>query len=465
MTHIYDHQKGDLMRKATLGILLISILSVCSVAQPQIAPPRSAERKRLLRQATNQLQGDLEQIRRLLAPGVEPSELPVLNSIKFRVPDGYDDDFINCFAGREPDGTREVFVGLGFTQALRMFIDSQLLARALNDPAKGKQYVEYVRDKWQENLARSRVGEDPVAVESPNQYFRASDGLIDAIAHQSNGLYTGSLSFAVAHEVGHHVLGDQVARRVHSLEEEKRADDWAMKTMVAAGQPPTAGIMVLAFFASFFLDDPSHPSTDERATDMIRVTLTNLDHFAAQARANGVSIEAYRAQLIEGLRQLTNSDSAPSENPQSAGTFLDAVRQVVNDVPSRFSDLLGDVESQRTSSVGHSTVYTSKVRVPQFDKCTIAVEDFRHGPRTEFWCRTDGGGRQRAWQVFSALVPPIRQISSWGWRVTNDDASSWRAIRTGSGGERLSISLDFFDDKDPDRIFTSLSVRIYGYAR
>jgi hypothetical protein len=105
-------------------------------------------------------------------------------------------------------------------------------------------------------------------------------------------------------------------------------------------------------------------------------------------------------------------------------------------------------------------IYDSTVKLPIFDECSITVSDFRSGKRVEYSCQTDGGGRSKARQVFNRIVPQIRQLSNSGWRVTDDDASGWRGVRLGTGGERISISLDFFDDRDPELVFTSLSVRI-----
>ncbi len=393
------------MRKPILGLVLIIIISVSGKLSAQTAPIGSAERERLLNQSTKQLLDDLEQIRRRLASGVDPSELTILNSVEFRVPDAHYDDFINCVAGRDSNGTRVVSVGLGFARAIRMFADGELLARALNDPAKGNEYIEYIREKWNENGARSRKGEDPVPVESPYEHFHASDELIEEISDMSNRAYTGSLAFAVAHEVGHHVLNEGVGIGNPSLDEEKRADDWAMKTMVSAGEPPTAGILVMSFYSNFFTADASHPDPDERVIDMVQTTLDNLDRFSARARANGVSIEEYRSQLTDGLRQLKASGTGQARSVQSsqgAGSFLSALQEVVNDIPSRFSNLIGEEESRRTSSVGPTTTYRSKITVPDFDQCTIAVEDFRRGLRTEFVCQTGGGETEGYGRLFFA---------------------------------------------------------------
>src|ERR1017187_3606627 len=179
------------MAHLTVRHLLFAIVLFCGVANAQIAPIGSAERQRLLREATNQLLRDLEEIKRFLVPGVDAPDLQVFNSIRFRVPDGDTDDTMNCFAGREPDGTRVIWVGLGFSRAVAMFIDAQLLAKALNNPAKGDQYTDYIRRKWQENLDRGRRGQDPVMVESPYDYFHAPSNLIDDISATSNELYSG----------------------------------------------------------------------------------------------------------------------------------------------------------------------------------------------------------------------------------------------------------------------------------
>jgi hypothetical protein len=287
--------------------LLIAIMSVGSStnAHAQAAAIGSQERQQLFRQAAKDLILDLEKIRSALIPGVKDTDLPIVNSVKFRVPDNDTDDTINCFAGQEADGTRVVYVGLGFSRALAMFIDAELLAKELNNPAKGQQYIDYIRTRWKENLDRGRRGLDPVFVQSPYEYFHVSDQMVHKIELNSNRLYSGALAFAVAHEMGHQIRKHDVRSPVHPLEEEEAADNWAMETMITAGMPPTAGIMTMTFYSSFFADDPSHPKTNDRELSMIRQTLANLDRFSERARANGVSIEAYREQLRAALQQLT----------------------------------------------------------------------------------------------------------------------------------------------------------------
>jgi hypothetical protein len=226
-----------------------------------------------------------------------------------------------------------------------MFIDAQLLGRAMHDSAKADQYTEYIRSKWRENLNRSRRGLDPVIPESPQGYFHASTELMNGISRNSNKLYSAALTFAVAHEVGHHVLNHEVRDRVHSVEREKAADQWAMDAMIAAGEPPTAALMVMTFFSSFFAADPSHPSPDERELSMIRETLAHLDRFEERARENGFSIERYREQLKAGLQQLSdenNTASLPStSSSRDSDTFLGGFNIVLDDLPSHFRNILG----------------------------------------------------------------------------------------------------------------------------
>jgi hypothetical protein len=431
------------------------------MASGQIAPYRSPERDKLLHEETVHLLHDLEAIRAALATTIDPIDRQVFNSIAFKVPDGYSDDFINCYAG-EVDGKRVVLVGLGFARAVAMYIDAQLLARRLGNPSLEDRYTDYIREKWQENLRRSQRGQDPIVPESPYEYLHASPDIIKEITSDSNKLYSAALTFAVAHEIGHHVLGHNIHTRLHPLDREKAADEWAMRAMVKAGQPPAAALLVVAFYASFFAVDADHPRPEERSIALIQQTLENWDALAASARSKGVPVDSYKRQLTAVLRQLSNKNSSSSDNlsAQDDDAFQQGLEEILKNIRTGFRNVIGNVERQRTSSIGSSVVYSSTVMLPMFDRCRVTFKDFRPGSETEYTCEAAVGQRSRAQQIFNALRPEMQVLTERGWRVTDNDRSRWRAVNTGDAGERLSISLDFFDDRDPDLIFTSLSIRV-----
>ncbi len=282
-------------------MLAVCFAFACSAIPAQVVPKSSQEP---LLEMTRALLKDLKSVKALLLTGVAQRDLPVVNSITFQVPDGYTSDFYNCFAGKDANGNRVVWIGLGLTRALRMFIDNLLIAEVTHDPHRANDYIDYVRGKWRENLSRAKDGLAPVFIESPYTYSPTTIEVLHKISGMSDSLYSGVLSFAVAHEIGHHILDHDVLGSEHSEKNEEEADSWAMLTLLAAGQPPTVGLVLVGFSDAFLEEGPSHPSNGHRAIAMIRATLANLDRFADIASSKGVSIESLRKQLTDTLAGL-----------------------------------------------------------------------------------------------------------------------------------------------------------------
>jgi hypothetical protein len=418
-------------------IAFILVPFLLSPLGAQVLPYDSTERAQLISKQAKALEDDIATIRPQLFRNLGPREAAIVASITFEVPDGegINRETVNdCYAFTDNRGRRRVHIGLLFARGLHMFIDAQLLSRAMNRPELGEKYVNYILAGWAENARLQQRNLAPKPIESPYTYLHASQQVLDSIEAPSAEIYGGALAFAMAHEAGHHVLGHTVEGRKQSLDNEIKADAWAMQTMIGSGEPPTAGLLIAAYWSALFESDSAnatHPSSKDRSVVMIQSTLDNLDRFADRARQNGVSIESIRARLTADLKQLGGQGGVDPPNTDLGKALREALRAEVT---------------------GGSSLPDS-----------INIDDetsLRCAERSHLTCRRSFKDSERAREVYQSLIQVMTSIDR-ECRNSDDNTENSQSffcpfsdrsdimLFYRPNGRQLEVSVEFFKPAQP----------------
>ena len=419
----------------------IVLLATCAASlHAQLLPADSAERRKLLEETAREVLSNIETIRKTVFANLPLDQSSIVNQIKFLVPQAGDDDINNCFAGRNAQNVRVVIIGPAFSRCLRMFIEAQLIARAKGQPALSTRYIDYVLDRWKQNLALRNAAQPPLFIEAPQTYMGAPPDLLKAIEEPASVLYGASLAFAMAHEVGHHILGHDVASKKQSIERERDADSWAMGTLLASGQPPAAGLMVISYFSALFEVEgasATHPADADRAREMIVRTLANLDRFAPRAAANGVSIDLIREKLESARNQLDGTTS-PSVDPEMAK----AVTNLFRAAPGAFSEFRGRI----TDRDSDSTTYEGTLLIPRFTKC-VAYRWRRNG--SNYVCRAYSDTKEEAEAFFKFVIQQTCTALANEGVCHNVDprGNDFKKIRFSANSDSTGITMSIGSDR------------------
>lgn len=422
-----------------MGYISIVAVAICAVAAPVFTagqtPPTPEERGRLLRESTKNLLKELEETRNFISTGLSPSERATVQSIVFRIPDEDTDDTVECWAGIDPiDGKKVIWVGLGFARSVEMYIDAYLLSNAIKHRSEFNDYVELIRVRWRENIERRQKGLPELRIASPYEYFRAPQLVQDSIAQQSAIIWGGALSFVVAHEAGH-IVKNHAVTRTRPIENERQADEWAVQTLLAAGQPPVAGVVVMEFFNTFFAHDPAHPAPEERMRAMVATTLANLDQYRDRFQSRGMSIESVRAQLNQALDLLGNS--APSSAPSI--DFPTALEQIVAAANNQFQTVRGERDPD-----GDGEAWRSTVTVPGSRECTVWILRDRSPDISPYvtCIMSRGSDSESLRREYDVLVSRVAESLGSGWTRQMGSGSTHKyesRFRRNDSGCELSV--------------------------
>ena len=418
----------------------IMLLAACAASlHAQLWPADSTERRKLLLETARELESNIKTIRKTLFANLPSEQSAIVNQIKFEVGEAEADDFGTCFALRNSQNVRIVIIGSAFSRSLRMYVEAQLIASAKGQPDLLTRYSDYVLDRWKQNLALRNAAQPPLSIEAPQSYMGAPPDLLKAIEEPASVLYGGSLAFAMAHEVAHHVLEHDVDSKKQSIERERDADSWAMDTLLASGQPPAAALMVISYFSSLFEAEgasATHPAPPDRAREMIVRTLANLDRFAPRAKANGVSIDSIREKLESARNQLDGTTS-PGVDPE----MEKAVKALFRAAPDAFSELRGRI----TDRDSDSNTYEGTLLIPRFTKCT-AYRWRRNG--SSYVCRGYSDTKEEAEAIFKFVIQQTcTALANEGvCRNVDPRGNEFKKIRfsanSGSTGVTMSVATD-----------------------
>jgi hypothetical protein len=214
-----------------------------------------------------------------------PSEQAVLQEIDVRVPMDYD---ITRVVAYRQEG-RVIEVSFGFFGLMNALCRDYILASYYSEqepsaPYIYEKYVDHLNNVIDRN--DRAVGQERAQLQSFAEFAGIPPEIeADIMGQGAAEYYSGALavtaiSFVLAHEIGHHVLGHldtPPASRAESRAREAEADRYAVDLAVRAGMPPFGVIPALAIFevAEEEYADPAatHPRAGCRILDALLATI------------------------------------------------------------------------------------------------------------------------------------------------------------------------------------------------
>jgi hypothetical protein len=259
----------------------------------------------------------ISKISGLIFRNLTPTEQSVFDQIDIRVPLSDDPTIARALPPR--NGVRPIEISVGHIRALEMIVDAAVVREFKGQPRFLQEYIEYILSRWDVNRGRYLQGLSPLRIQNPFEFGHLSDRQADQIREYrgktSGAAFYNALSFLLAHEVGHHMLGHPghvPESLADSRSRERDADDWATHILLRNGGNPLAGLYVLVFH--FVQTDgglkgelnSTHPADVRRIKAMYQSVRNDQTGLRYLARSLGVSAQDLAIQ-IDG--QIANVDS------------------------------------------------------------------------------------------------------------------------------------------------------------
>jgi hypothetical protein len=279
------------MKKIRLFLLaMLTLLSVSSRAEQEIQ---------------KEIFDQLVSTKQLLSPALTADERLVTDSIWFNVPNSLTMTHVGAY---EEDGRNVISFNVGMNVRLRELAMAIALAREFDtDFSYLEGYIRYLT--YAERFGGKFIDASSFASINDNSLqVRTGKSITPDLAKAANNTFVSMLTFVVAHELAHHVLGhtqDDDATPSHKRKQEIDADSWAMKKCMKAGFNPQAFTFALLLFNEAYErknetnEYSMHPAPIERAL----LLLDGTDQIASSAEFAHPSLtpaanEIYRQQLL-----------------------------------------------------------------------------------------------------------------------------------------------------------------------
>jgi hypothetical protein len=253
----------------------------------------------------------ISKISHLIFRNLTATEQAIFDQIDFRVPLSDDPTIARALPSR--NGLKPIEISVGHIRALQMIVDAVAVGEFKAQPRFLRDYIEYILSRWDVNRERYLQGLSVLRIQNPFEFGHLSDRQANQLREDrgrtSGAAFYNALSFLLAHEVGHHMLGHPGHVRdslADSRSRERDADSWATHILLRNGGNPLAGVYVLVFHfvqtRGGLEGEPNstHPADVRRIKAMYQSVRDNQAGLRYLARSLGVSAQDL-ANQIDGL--------------------------------------------------------------------------------------------------------------------------------------------------------------------
>ena len=263
-------------------------------------------------------------LRELIANGAPAKDRQRILGARINIIDSHDPTkvYASLEAGRD-----QITVSLGFASLLYGIVEA---IQTLPDSA-AISYLKYKVSLMKENTRRVQNGQPLLQEKDALEWAgwslarRSQLDADDAKQAEIQKVFTASLAFVLAHELGHHLLGHGLRPPLDltdSRAREAAADNWACDALVRVNVGPIAGVYGFLFYLA--LDDDAlkhegrrtHPAEVRRIDAIVDATIAGLDRLTIQSdRFNKADVEAMLRDVANKLKRAIQGGNGGIDAP------------------------------------------------------------------------------------------------------------------------------------------------------